>query len=260
MIELDQTVVWAGIPTTFIKIAQKNKSRGRGRRTAKRRGQRRNNDPMGHGMSPASSGVARMVTSGNGNVFGFPNKLLTRLRYVDTMQLISTSGGLAKQVFRINSTYDPDLTGTGHQPLYRDTYAGIYDQYAVVSAKITLKIINNGSVAIHCGMLVDDDASTSSSYNTLLEQNNGQHTLIPAQSGSLSSHTFYLNWSCEKFLGINPYASETYKTAVGSNPTEESNLLVWMQPVDLAATITNYIQITLEQVVLFTELSTPTGS
>ena len=40
--------------------------------------------------------------------------------------------------FRLNSTFDPDLTGVGHQPLGRDQLAGvIYNRYRVHSVKIT---------------------------------------------------------------------------------------------------------------------------
>jgi hypothetical protein len=194
------------------------------------------------------------------NMFGFPTRMLGRLRYVDTLLSDTTSGAIRKQVFRLNSTYDPDLTNAGHQPLYRDTYATIYDQYAVVRCRAIVTVVNAGTVPIHCGIVLEDDSSSSTSYNVLMEMTAAQHKLVPAQLGSLSSHTFVYDWDCQKVLGIDPFASETYKTAVGSNPTEESDLVVWVQPVDLASTQNHYINIELQQEVLWTELSTPTIS
>jgi hypothetical protein len=204
--------------------------------------------------------MTRLVTSGRGSVFGFPNKLITCLRYVDTVPVVSTSGGLAKQVFRLNSTFDPDFTNTGHQPLFRDTYAAIFDQYAVVETKVKMTFVNSSAQPQQIGLVVEDDSTSSSNYNTLMEQNNAQHALTPALTGSISSRTFSLFWSCKKMLGIDPYASETYKTAVGSNPTEESYLILWSQPIDLASTTTCYWQIELDYKVVFSELATPTGS
>lgn len=198
------------------------------------------------------------IALGSSLVFGFPNKLLTRLRYCDTIPLSSSVGSLAKQIFYINSTFDPDNTGTGHQPLYRDTYAGIYDQYAVVSAVFRCTIVNQMGVPLMCGLVLDDDASTSTNYNTLAEQNNASMRLVPALTGSISSTRFVFNWECQKHLGIDPYASQTYKTGVGSNPTEVSTMVVWGQPVDLATTGTFYIHVEIDQTVLFTELTTPT--
>ncbi len=243
-----------------LQLTAKQNNRGRGRGSTKRRSQRRNDGSMISGTGSVPADVATLVSRAPGAIYGFPNKMLTRLRYCDTIYLSNSAGGIARQVFNINSTFDPDQTSTGHQPLYRDTYAGIYDQYAVVAVKATVKIINNSSNPIHCGMFIDDDTTSSTSYNVLMEQNNGLHTLLPGINGSLSSHTFVLTWTAKKFLGIDPYTSQTYKTAVGSNPTEMSSLVVWYQPVDLSSTMSTWFQIQLEQTVLFSELTTPTVS
>ena len=193
-------------------------------------------------------------------LFGFPDRMVTKLRYCDTISLSISSGSLAKNMFRWNSTYDPDATNTGHQPMYRDTYASIYDQYAVISARARIKFMNtNTSSIIICGAVTDDDSVISSTTSTLSEQNHGVHTILPPLAGSLSSHTFNLLWDCKKVLGIDPFASETYKTLVGSNPTEESYLGVWATNFD-ATTMSVTFNIELEQTVLWTELTTPTVS
>jgi len=195
------------------------------------------------------------------NIFGFPTKLVTKLRYCDIHQLTSTAGSIGKQLYNINSTFDPDQTGTGHQPMYRDTYAGIYDQYAVVSAKITVIFISNAATsAMLVGTVVDDDSSTSSTFQTLCEQSTGEHYLIPNSTGSLNNHKFVINWSAKNHLGIDPYASETYKTAVASNPTEISTLLCWAYPADGSSTTSTTIFVEVEQTVLWTELATPVQS
>lgn len=195
------------------------------------------------------------------NIFGFPPKMVAKLRYCDTYQITSTAGSIAKQVLYLNSTFDPDNTGTGHQPLYRDTYAAIYLQYAVISAKVRLTFVSNAATsAMLVGGLIDDDNSTSTTVSVLCEQSSGQHWLIPNATGSLNTHTFYFNWNCMKWLGIDPYASETYKTAVGSNPTEISSFLIWAAPCDGSSTTTTTVFVEMEQTVLWTELTTPTSS
>lgn len=211
-------------------------------------------------MSSIPRDVTRFVAGGSGSVFGFPNKVLTRLRYVDTLAMVGTSGAIAKQIFRLNSTFDPDQTGVGHQPLYRDTYASLYDHYAVVETRVHIKVVNNGDIPINCGFLIDDDTTTSTTATVLMEQNNGQSRVVPAKTGALSTAEFRYNWSCQKILGIDPFASETYKTAIGSNPTEESNLLVWHQACDAATTSGAYVHVQLEMLVLWTELTSPTSS
>lgn len=53
----------------------------------------------------------------------------------------------AYQQFNINSIYDPDLTGTGNQPLGRDTWCAIYNYYKVLEThvKCTITPINDDS-------------------------------------------------------------------------------------------------------------------
>jgi len=175
--------------------------------------------------------------------------------------MTSTTGALAKQLFVINSIYDPDSTGTGHQPLYRDTYAAIYDQYAVVSATAKITFCSNATTtSLLVGVVFDDDASTSTSYTVLAEQNTGKHLFLPNNGGSLSTRTLTMQWDCKKMLGIDPFASQTYKTAVASNPSEQATMLVWVQPADLSSTTVTQVQVEIDFVVLFTELTTPGGS
>lgn len=198
---------------------------------------------------------------GNRIQFGFPTTLLTKLRYNDTYNLTSTAGTIAKQVMGLNSIFDPDISGGGHQPLYRDTFAAVYDQYSVVSSKITVQFANlHTATSAHVGLLLDDDSSTSSTYSVLMEQNRGINTLLAPLAGGLSVNKLSLNFDCQRDLGIDPYTSETYKTAIGSNATEVMDCLVWAAPADTSSTGTVQAVVTIEYLVFFTELQTPTSS
>lgn len=194
------------------------------------------------------------------NVFGFPDRLMTKLRYVDIQNNVSTVGALVKHVFRWNSTFDPDFSVAGHQPLYRDTYASVYDQYSVVSARAKIRFDNPNIIGFVVGVLTDDDTSTSTTFQTLMEQNHGQSDTLTTASGSHSSREFIITWDCASVLNIDPYTSEAYKTAVGSDPTEVSTLIVWSLPIDASTTATIQFKIELEQDVLWTELTTPSQS
>jgi hypothetical protein len=185
---------------------------------------------------------------------------MTKLRYCDYHNLTSTSGALAKLTYRWNSTFDPYQTGVGHQPLYRDTYAGIYDHYAVVRATAIIRVVNPGTVSSLFGAITDDDSSSSATFQTLMEQNHGRHSELTPLTGSKSDDTFVMTWDCKQILSIDPFTSEEYKTAVGSDPTEESYLVVWAIPVDGSSTNTLGVTIELIQEVLWTELTTPTQS
>lgn len=195
------------------------------------------------------------------DVYGFPDRLQTRLRYSDFSVITLASGVFNTQVFRINSTFDPDFTRTGHQPLFRDTYASVYDQYSVISAVAHITLMNlSATTAILCGAVIDDDTSITSLENTIMEQSHGISAVLTPLSGSRSQWKFTVPWSCKGILGIDPYMTESYKTPVGSNPTEVSTLAIWGESEDQATTNSLHWKMELVQTVLWTELTTPTQS
>lgn len=203
----------------------------------------------------ASRQISRFVPK----VYGFPDSLQTSIRYHATWTITSTSGVVSNYVFRWNSTFDPDATSGGHQPLYRDTYASIYDHYSVVSASANIRFLNGTAESWIVGCVTDDDTSGSSSVDTLCEQSHGFHTTMTPLTGSKSLVSFSPKWDCKKVLRIDPYASETYKTGVASNPAEESDLILWAATLTgNTATITGDIELIYD--VLWTELTTPSGS
>lgn len=91
--------------------------------------------------------------------FGFPDRYSCKLKYV---QKISFSGSVtpSNQVFRLDSLYDPDLTGTGHQPRYFDQLAGLYQRYLVTRCDWRLQFINaNSNTATIAVAATDSDVS-----------------------------------------------------------------------------------------------------
>jgi hypothetical protein len=205
-------------------------------------------------------GIPQTIVRYSPSVFGFPDRMLTKLRYHDTITITSTSGIINVNVFTWNSTYDPDVTNSGHQPLYRDTYASIYDHYAVVSARAKAQFINS-STTLSCmvGGVTDDDSSSTTEFNTIAEQAHAKHVLLTPLSGSKSSATMNFTWDCMQVLGIDPYTSQTYKTAVGSNPSETSSLILF-NATTTGSTNSVIVDIEFEYDVLWTELTTPTGN
>jgi len=239
-------------------FSRASRSKRRGRR-GRRKNRSRNDQLSGASRDGTDHVASSKVVRFQPLVFGFPDRLMTSLRYHTVGSITSTSGVLGTYVFRWNSTFDPDLTSGGHQPLYRDTYAGIYDHYSVISATATILYTNGTTDQFIVGAVTDDDSSASSSIDTLCEQSHGVHTTLTALTGSFSHCKFSLQWDCKKVLGIDPFASQTYKTAVASNPSEESDLILWCADIS-GNTNSVTFDIELRYDVLWTELTTPTGS
>lgn len=63
-----------------------------------------------------------------------PHKYVV-LKYVDVYsQSLATVTG-SNQIMNLNSIFDPDRTGTGHQPYGRDQLAAIYNRYRVLKTQ-----------------------------------------------------------------------------------------------------------------------------
>lgn len=65
-----------------------------------------------------------------------------RLFYNTVIAYAPAAGTVATNVFRMNSVYDPDLTGTGASASGYGQLSALYGRYRVLSAKATIEIVN----------------------------------------------------------------------------------------------------------------------
>lgn len=74
----------------------------------------------------------------------YNNTYTVKLTYADNFRHDIAQNGSAggTQFFRMNSIFDPDQTGTGHQPIMRDLWASQYDYYAVLQCDYTMRFYN----------------------------------------------------------------------------------------------------------------------
>lgn len=74
----------------------------------------------------------------------FAPRSIVTLKYCESFTITTntaTSTGLYK--FNLNSIYDPDRTGVGHQPYGFDQYAQLYNRYRVISTSYSLHAVNS---------------------------------------------------------------------------------------------------------------------
>lgn len=106
--------------------------------------------------------VMPRVRALNGRGIGFPTKLACKLKYGQVFTVGTIIPGTSwYNIFRGNSIFDPDVSGTGHQPRYHDTLEALYKYYYVSASSI--KVNFHASTAAG-GILafVVPDASTDS--------------------------------------------------------------------------------------------------
>lgn len=187
---------------------------------------------------------------------GIPIGTRARLRYVDNIQMSSASGVMGTHFFRANSIYDPDFTGTGHQPMGRDEMANYFNHYVVVGAKLTVEWLNASAdsssetpTLVGC-YTTADTTLTYTDLNSYREAKRGdiktlQWVFMP---------TTRAKYSAKKFYNV-ANVKDNYDrlgAAVGSNPTEGAFFLIACQGIGTgSASLT--ARVTIDYIVDFSE-------
>lgn len=85
----------------------------------------------------------------------FPSRKRHVLTYSQTQQFTTTGGNTfgTEQVFNLNNLYDPDFSGTGHQPYGFDQITPLYLRYKVDAAKVSLTFTDPSADGIVVGAL-----------------------------------------------------------------------------------------------------------
>jgi hypothetical protein len=78
-----------------------------------------------------------------------PRRLQRTLRYAETLAYTTGAAGVVGTInlFRLNSLFDPNQTGVGHQPYGFDQLSLFYQQYIVHSYKVTILANTIGGTA-----------------------------------------------------------------------------------------------------------------
>lgn len=215
---------------------------------------------MTGGDAKRAKGEARLIPGVDGyRSFGFPPSIITKYRYCDTLSFAPSAGATFTNVYAANGTFDPDITSTGHQPMYRDQYATIYDQYVVIGAKITVGFVNT-STTIPCvvGINGDDDSSGSSTLSTRMEQNNSFWKTLGCLGSGSDTQIVTCTFEPLRDLGIAAKDDGSSATQNGVNPTELYCFQLWGGPLDGSSAARVQATVEIEYTVKYSELQTPT--
>lgn len=103
--------------------------------------------------------------------FALPQNIMCTEKYDDMFGFSTGAAGVpANYVYRMNSTFDPDLTGTGHQPYGRDTLAGLYNKYRVMEFAWNIEAVIISSACFLAVVPCPDNTITFASVNEAGEQ------------------------------------------------------------------------------------------
>lgn len=186
---------------------------------------------------------------------GFPKMAKMTHKYVESFALTSSAGVITPYRMSCNGMYDPNQSGTGHQPYYFDQMSALYNHYCVVGSKVTVTCVNISASdpAYQIGIYVNDDTSASiPNINAIAEQSTGYFKTVPAGN----NNTLYLKskWSARKYFNRNPLANTELQGTSSTNPTEQSYYNIVLQ-ANAASTVTCTFTVTIEFIAIWKEIT-----
>lgn len=180
---------------------------------------------------------------------------VVKMRYSEDINLGTGVGGLLYNYdFRANSIFDPNLTGSGHQPLGHDQWAQFYDHYVVLGAKMRVTFTNPSNTdTSFCAIAVQDMANTMSNQAHIREQPRSRWTLVPNQGGN-NQKSLVCNYSAKKFFGAKSVVTwDKLGSAMGNNPTEDALFRIFYQNATSTSSYNIVANVIIDYIVLLSE-------
>lgn len=190
---------------------------------------------------------------------GFPKQLSVTHRYVcepGRLITVPTAGGIGVYQFSTNGMFDPDITGTGHQPYYFDQVAALYNHYCVTESELILTGFAPGLAVtmLQWGVFIDDDTTVTPSNVGAMETITSKHHTTATSSGE--SKKLRLKWNAKMAFGGNALSDSELQGTPAANPTEQQfyTLFVMDQTALAPATFPWYFSVEINYKATWSEL------
>lgn len=183
-----------------------------------------------------------------------PQRFITKMKYSEQFTTDSTTGAYR---FNLNSIFDPNQSGVGHQPYGFDTLATLYNRYRVISCGWRIQVnwqANQNAQPVLVGAIPANEVLTFSTLSELREnprakyinQNYGAETMVLKGKSYLPS-----------LVGRNKaqyMADDRYQAVMTTSPNELAILNVMTGPNGLDTPGAATLQIVLEYTVEFFDI------
>lgn len=148
----------------------------------------------------------------------FADRYVLRLKYVDEWSGTTTGGSVGTvQQFNLNSIFDPNRTGTGHQPYGHDTLATIFARYRVFKTAWRVRFTAGGGFRAAVG----PENNTGSSTSILVLGERPRYTVKHGDNGTPIVFNGRISLNRLNGSTATSYkADDRFQALFGSSPTE----------------------------------------
>ncbi len=175
--------------------------------------------------------IIEQVYGRKNNLYPMPVYIMSPQRYSEVLTFTLVSGAVQSYSFRANSLFDPDRTGTGHQPLGFDQLSALYNRYCAYGLSWEINVpCSNDAVSIAVGM--SNGTRTVASVNdftSFIESPTVRQATIGTSGGPPA--IFSGNKSLNEFIGVSKRTyliDDRFQSQITTNPTESIDLVIAM--------------------------------
>lgn len=168
---------------------------------------------------------------------GGPPAMKIPFMYTQNLAFTTTLGAMKTQVFRLNSLYDPDLTGTGQQPPSYDQWTALYGTYRVVGCSYEIQALIQGTqvpcLIASCPLTSSGTLSTIDAYRGNM---GGKYQVFSGYEKAVLKDYVRI----DKYLGISKerlMTDDLLSSAYNTNPGIGLYLHIAAQPTDGATEV-----------------------
>lgn len=185
------------------------------------------------------------------------NKFRFKTRYVDLNNTLNPGiGGVAvTHVYSLNSLFDPDFTGVGHQPIGFDQIMGtMYDHYTVIGARARIKFTNADTTGQNlCLIQVKDNPTVNSDLQAVIENGRARYAILNPEGSGGMTKTMTTSVNLSKFFGRSVMAGDKYQGTSATSPDDQCYLHVSVQGMNAVDTGPVIYTVEIEYIAILTE-------
>lgn len=178
-------------------------------------------------------GGKRSVTLANRSALApIPARYITKMKYAESFVLTGT--GLRTQQMNLNSLFDPNRSGLGHQPYGFDQLCGpsgsaLYNRYRVFKVDYVV-VVANDTYNIHYAVLNSNDASPP--IGSVSEARENPRCQYKCQNPGGTLKTITGSISLPSLMGRTKaqyMASDNYQSQYNTSPSELAVMNIYAQ-------------------------------
>lgn len=187
-----------------------------------------------------------------------PRWMYLEMKYSDQFLITLLGGNVLDQNYRSNSLFDPDRTGTGHQPRGFDQITPLYNKYRVDSLRWRISFAAAATAYNVCVALVNGVQN----YTTLTDIVESTNSPVRTQSAGAAGIICADRRSIHIVQGrsqLSYHADDITGAVVNTNPVEVTDLHIFIQN-PAAATVALDMVVELTYCTIFYDLIIPSAS